>query len=330
MGRAVLTACVPWLALLVASVVALFLLSRISRARWELGRLRRIHADQVGAVQSLSFVLTLPLFVMIMLLIVQISQLMVAQIVVEYSAVAAARAAVVWIPTYVVDQSGEVEGWNRVHEYQVDGDAENQMPSSTGPTGDGMTYSLTQSGDKYNKIRMAAALACMPISPSRAFSTASPAPAGVLAALENVYAAMVPQSVADSRINDRLRNKLAYTLSPGNLIVDVRFYHSNQELGLGVPWMVQPDVTEFRDNELGWQDPITVNVTYKLALLPGPGRLLATWQQSAAPAANIGGQQGNPGNVFSDTYTYTLSAVATLGNEGEKPNYAHYFPIVNL
>ena len=114
MGRAALTACVPWLALLVASFCVLLLLVRMSRARWELGRLRQLHADQVGTVQSLSFVLTLPLFVMVMLLIVQVSQLMIGQIVVEYAAVAAARAAVVWIPAFVVDQSGEVEGWNRV------------------------------------------------------------------------------------------------------------------------------------------------------------------------------------------------------------------------
>ena len=71
---------------------------RLSGLRPRLGRLRRLHRDQAGSVQSLSFVLTLPLFVMVMMLIVQVSQLMIGLIVVHYAAYAAARSAVVWIP----------------------------------------------------------------------------------------------------------------------------------------------------------------------------------------------------------------------------------------
>jgi len=64
-------------------------------------RLRRLHRDEAGNVQSLSFVLTLPIFIMLMMLIVQASQLMIGQVVVEYAAVAAARSAIVWIPAAV-------------------------------------------------------------------------------------------------------------------------------------------------------------------------------------------------------------------------------------
>ena len=88
MTRAVLLACVPWLLVLIASLGVLYVLARISRARMELGRLRRLHADQQGSAQSLSFVLTLPLFIMVLMFIVQVSQLMIGQVVVEYAAFA--------------------------------------------------------------------------------------------------------------------------------------------------------------------------------------------------------------------------------------------------
>jgi hypothetical protein len=328
MGRAVLIACLPWLAVLLASFALLLLLVRISRARPELGRLRQLHTDQVGTAQSLSFVLTLPLFIMVLLLIVQVSQLMIGQIVVEYAAYAAARAAAVWIPARVDD----FETWNCVAGYTPPED------SQLVPIDLGTTHVLMHEGVKYDKIRMAAAMACVPISPSRALPGIAAPPSGTLQALQALYAALVPQSAANPRTADRLKNKLAYTLSDDVLTVDVQFYHyqSQQELPLAVPtWLnprtglielgVPPDITEFRPGqEVGWQDPITVTVNYRLALLPGPGRLLATWQGRAAPVAGIGGQQGSANNVYSDSYTYRLTASSTIGNEGEKPAYAHY------
>ena len=59
---------------LVVSVLGAYFLVPLSLRRLQLGRLRRLHADQPGGVQSLSFVLTLPMFIMVMLLIVQVSQ----------------------------------------------------------------------------------------------------------------------------------------------------------------------------------------------------------------------------------------------------------------
>ena len=67
MTRAVLLACLPWLALLLASFFCAYALMRVNRYRVRLGRLRELHADLRGGVQSLSFVLTLPFFVMLML-----------------------------------------------------------------------------------------------------------------------------------------------------------------------------------------------------------------------------------------------------------------------
>ena len=309
--------------LLAASFLVLVLLARMSGARPDWGRLRRIHAEQGGAVETLGFVLALPLFVMVLLFIVQVSQLMIGQMVVEYAAFAAARAAAVWVPARIDD----IESWNCVYAYAVDDDAVNQDPSQYGPTDGGVTYKLTAVGQKYERMRMAAALACLPVSPSRPWSATdvpSP-PTGILEGLEKAYAAVTDGSAVDNR----LRNKLAYTLfqdpsdpSRDTLTVDVRFYHSNQELPLW-DWEIPSGLVEFRPlQEAGWQDPITVTVKYNLALLPGPGRLLA---RSGVPG--ITGQQGNPNNVYTDLYTYPLSATATVGNEGEKPMYAYFrFP----
>jgi hypothetical protein len=326
MDRSVLMACLPWLGWLAASFAALFLLARASRAKLELGRLLHLHADQQGSAQSLSFVLTLPLFIMVMLFIVQVSQLMIGQIVVEYAAFAAARAAAVWIPAPV----DAVETWNCVAAY---------TPVEEGrliPIDLGTTHVVAHEGAKYDKIRMAAAMACLPISPSRPLPGVAAPPSNTLESLKTLYAAIAPVSAAgasDQAIQDRLKNKLAYTLSPDILAVDVEFYHyqSHQELPLAVPfwvdpttgtvyWGVPPDLNEFRPGrEVGWQDPITVTVNYRLALLPGPGRLLFRWN-----TPGVDQRQRSTTSVYKDIYTYPLSASSTIGNEGEKPAYAHY------
>ena len=98
MTRAAITACWPWVLVLVGLVLAAHFLVRLSNARLRLARLRHLHGDQAGSVQSLSFVLTLPIFIMVVMLIVQVSQLMIGLIVVHYAAYAAARSAAVWIP----------------------------------------------------------------------------------------------------------------------------------------------------------------------------------------------------------------------------------------
>lgn len=80
MGRQIVEACLPWAGLLVASVLAAWLLARLSGGRLQLARLRRLHRDQGGAVQSLAFVLVLPFFVMILLFIIQVSQVMIGTV----------------------------------------------------------------------------------------------------------------------------------------------------------------------------------------------------------------------------------------------------------
>ncbi len=98
MQRETLIACAPYLTAILLLIVAQGLILRSSRARLQLTVLTRLHGDQRGAVQSLSFVLTLPVFMFIMLFIVQLSLITMARISVEYAAYAAARSAIVWFP----------------------------------------------------------------------------------------------------------------------------------------------------------------------------------------------------------------------------------------
>ncbi len=326
MGRAVLLDCLPWAALLAASALLLAIVVRLDGLRLRFGRLRRLHADQGGAAQSLSFVLTLPFFVMIILFIIQVSQVMIGTVVVHYAAFVAARAAIVWIPAAV---GTELE--NCVAQYVLDPEVTDQVfpivdPSDSGygPTEGGLSYLLLD-GPKRQKIASAAYMACMPICPSRdlGFSLSGQGLAGV-SLMEQAYRALAPRSASNPAISRRMRNKLAYASAA--TVVEVRFFHSNAEPPL-VPYPNQHEpirpgntVPEFDaalwyGRELGWQDPITVTVRHHMALLPGPGRFLA--RRVARPDGRpdeVAAKIRRTGNV----YTYELTASATLGNEGEK------------
>ena len=247
MSRELIIACSPFLAGIVASIVALRVLIGISGARFQLPQLRRLHGDEHGAVQSLSFVLTLPLFVLIMLFIVQLSQLTLGRLVMEYSAFAAARSAIVWIPATLGD---DFETENRIS-YRVD------LGGTADEAGNLFAvYEIAPDSPKFEKIRLAAASALMSICPSRDTGiTMDDAGLTAAAALERSYLAMSPASASNTRIPTRLRNKLAYALHNTNVEIQIR--HKDTEPPLIRPW---PDASEFEDNEIGWQDQLVVTV----------------------------------------------------------------------
>jgi hypothetical protein len=323
-GRAILLACLPWFALLVGLTVCLVLLVRTNGARFHWGRLGKLHRDQVGSVQGLSFVLTLPLFIMVVLLVVQVSQLMIGQIVVEYAAYTAARSAVVWIPANVAEPLPGWESENRISWYAVDADAENVYPildpthPDYGPTVGGVTYLIAPGSLKYEKIKSAAILACAPICPSRDLGlTLSGEGQRAAAIVQSLYRSMVPDYEANARIPRRIENKLAYAMRATE--VEIRFFHSNRLPPLAPGFL--PDYYAF--NEVGWQDPITVKVKHWMALLPGPGRLLfRTQSRPGGSPDEVGHTIQREGNV----YVYRLEASATLGNEGQKSvaSYVHW------
>ena len=93
-----------------------------SQGAWRLGRRRlwsALHRDEAGGVQSVSFVLTVPIFIMLMLLAVQITQVMIGLMTVHYAAFAAARSASVWIPARM--EPFESQGENRLGLRMLDG-----------------------------------------------------------------------------------------------------------------------------------------------------------------------------------------------------------------
>lgn len=315
MNRAVLEACSPWLLLLAVSVAVAWAMVRSSGARWEIGRLKRLHADEVGAVQSLSFVMVLPMFIMLMLFIVQLSQVVVGTIVVHYAAFAAARSAIVWIPA-------RLEGYDPRHDADFDTYGPYLRENQVGPLltvvgqGQGGTiYKIQSPTPKLNRIETAAVLACLPICPSRSVLSAGQAhPATGL--VQNLYRTLAPGAATNPQVNVRLRNKLAY--SAAATTVEVTFLHRDDEPPLG-PYRTRTtdgrDVERFTVWEVGWQDPITIKVTHQFALLPGPGRFLSHPLPSASGRSDLLARRIQQ---RSGIYVYPLSATATLGVEGEK------------
>lgn len=334
MGRAVLLDCLPWLALLLISGVCLWLVVRLNEGRFRVRRLLSLHRNEVGSAQSLSFVLTLPFFVVILLFIVQVSQLMIGTVMVHYAAFAAARAAVVWIPAGFGSRDNWTigENWVAGVGYGPDYSAPDQVPPShIQPGTGGLTYILGGGGPKYDKIASAACLACLPICPSRNLGLAPPSTQEALwtkQALKSMYETLAPgTSPSDARLTNKMAYSMRYTT------VDVRFYHDNSEPPLvslfGGPWLIAyngartgPGSEEFwPGQEIGWQDPITVTVTHYLALLPGPGRILANkvgFIRTPADDVQQRIEQDTQEAQADNFYVYKLTASCTLGNEGEK------------
>ncbi|MCS7306752.1 MAG: pilus assembly protein [Thermoguttaceae bacterium] len=350
MGRAIVLVCLPWVGLLMAGVAAAALLIWLSGARWQVARVWLLHRDQSGAVQSLSFVLTLPLFILVLLFIIQVSQLMIAAAVVQYAAFAAARAAIVWIPANLGSEEANCFATLCRIDRSAPGTVEpvwDLESPAFGPRSGGLTYVVEPGSPKYQKIWAAAVLACMAISPSSpnlvsvggASGNAAPLPGNstaVASVLERAYRAMVPRSQSD--VSTRIRNKLAYAME--NTQIEVRFYHPNSEVPLqdysvyarprqNPNQPVKPrEVLDDRFQplgfkapsdptvgtmELGWRDPITVTVYHQFALLPGPGRFLSR-PNPKVPSDTVHQRISLQGGV----YKYPLWASATLGNEGEK------------
>lgn len=280
MNREILVACAPWGAALAVLCGLFVLIARISGGRWQPRRVAALHRCESGAVQSLAFVLTLPILVTILLFIVQVSQLMIALVVVNYAAFASARAASVWTPTMIADQYAGLGG-------DPDGDDQNELPPPIMP---GLPIVLNAASvddyanRKYDKVFNAAALACAPIAPSR--ETPDNAFGGVSsrqqrAVTQQLYFQFDPGSRANPVMPARLDRKLSYSFA--NTQVLVLFEDRNSQpvegtvtynpLGDDFPDPLQR--IPYYPHEVGWQDPITVTVYHDFALLPGAGGMFS-------------------------------------------------------
>ncbi len=347
MKQQMIEACLPWAALAVAAIVAARVLIWLSGARLQTARLRSIHDCEAGSVQSLSFVLVLPFFVMIIMLIVQASQLMVGNIVMQYSAYAAARSASVWIPANV----SALEPANCISQRRE-------------ITFDelGWKYEITPSGDKYSKIHQAAVLACVPLGPSQDLGYSEDGyTAQTTSALTKLYSGLDPDSASNGRISSRLRSKVAY--SAQNTNVDLTFWHRYRTgRHLDRASVVERRDPEYRpgqsseahrdppldqhrpiyrrfnreerpklvgsapiyaENELGWQDQVTATVRFNLPLLPGPMRFFSAQERSVSTYDRVNindvtaedADRDITGNVF----VWPITGVASMVIEGEKP-----------
>lgn len=340
MHRAVLEALIPAFVALAIGFVLLRLVVRVSGAKFDFRRLRRIHSCETGAVQSLAFVLTLPLFIMIVMFIVQVSQLMIGIMGVHYATFAAARAATVWAPA-------------RVNSYYAPREIENILqpplaedaPVALQFDGDGAGAALPTGAESYklNKIFAAAVTAVAAVSPSRAaVEPVDCTNCGVKPwAVRDWYQQLVPSSNSNARIPPRLINKMSYAY--WNTRVDLQFFdkdtregptYNPRELVIvdGLPIEIGENewLRDWTPHEVGWQDPLQLTVTHDFALLPGPGRFLAKYivradgqADNVSQRISVNGSLSNGVPWLEPTYTTRISASATLTNEGFKPLLAY-------
>ena len=302
MIRSALTDLWPLAAALLAVAAVLAVVARSFRPNWRHDWLAALHRDQTGGVQSLSFVLAAPLFIMLMMLAVQITQLMIGLMTVHYAAFAAIRSASVWIPARL--EPGSLEGENRV------GQGRMLISRYAG----GSEYLIEPGGQKFEQIRRAAALACVPIGPSRDYGIGNPG--DIAGALQTAYQSLAPAAMVNPRIPQRLASKWAYADAATS--IEIRIFHPDVEPPLiqYPPWLPE---SEFTENEIGWRDQVQIRVTHHFALLPGPGRLLARRANESRYQDEISPQISQQNAV----YTIPLTAVATMAPEGEKSVIAY-------
>jgi hypothetical protein len=344
MFRAWLESTWPCFVALPAAFVVARVLLGVSGGRVQLKRLRAVHRDQRGGVQSLAFVLTLPVFIIVCLFIVQVSQLMMAQMVMHYAAFAGARAASVWLAT-AVDEPSENPTCDRlIDEYDdevidpITGqqrwvEIENRIGVIPEQSGESVDPTLVEAegnspSTKLRRIRAAVVQACAPLCPSRDLDAQAYTPEVLRAvpATQNLYAALVSNSISNNpRLGDRIAYKLAYADAATQVFVE--WLDSRDPAGrdsldyraYNVRNHQNPRVV-YHPNEVGWQDPITVYVVHQYALLPGPGRLLAKQLVRADGLPDrVSPRIQTTTGVFRETlYTTQLQASATIVHEGIK------------
>lgn len=336
MHRAIVEACFPLFLCLLAGFAALWGVARLSGARFAPARLRALHRCEQGGVQTLSFVITLPVFMMLVLFIVQISQLMIGITVVHYSAFAAARAASVWFGAETPTEAAN----------QMDPVAFDETAKYPQWICNDLTFNSLPPGRawKYNKIWWAATMACVPISPSHQYLTQSELQSRYNSKVQTttrLYQNLVPASSGNSAISTRLLNKFAYSAE------HTRIYITGIDLNGFGPASYNPrnhpdPNVVWKQNEIGWQDPITVTVTYRFPLLTGPGRFLSPGHFLSAKLAPADGtpdkvssriqiwrKQDHPGYQES-VYWTQLTATATVVNDGVKSMIPYVHPTESM
>lgn len=255
-------------------------------------RLRELPDCQEGGVQSLALVMTLPLLIGSILLVVQLTQVLLGVMTVQYAAFSAARSAAVWIPARIDSQNSPE---NVVDRLIVRGQAIDLTPEQ-------------RSGSrKLQEIFAAAAQSCVAISPARAVDGPR---AGAAEIAEAVDAFLQFQQLSNdpriARWRTAMGNRWSYAFA--NTRVRLAFLTEPRQTPTYNP--INHPVVPYRQDEAGWDESVTVIVQHEVSLVPGPGRLLfqrATWGSvPAGLAANW------PGSGRRDRVPVIGSATVTL------------------
>jgi hypothetical protein len=230
-------------------------------------RIRSLNRCQEGGVQSLALVMTLPLFVGSVLLLVQLAQVLLGTLTVQYASFAAARSAAVWISASTQDQIPDQGG---------DPTAENELPQAfvrRQPLE--LTQDLLTNSRKMREIQAAAVQACVAISPARAV----PGPrsdTGDVAAVVDAFLSL-QMLTSDPRI-DRWRVAALNRWSYSAANTRVRLAFTGQPVVSPSYNPVGHPVVSYNPHETAWDESVTVVVQHEVSLVPGPGR---GWLQSA-------------------------------------------------
>ncbi len=324
MHRQLLESCTPALVALGVGFAVLLLLSRIGPVRFDWRRLLELHRCERGGVQSLAFVLVLPIFMTITVFIVQISQILVGMMVVNHASFAGARSASVWIPAHLDD---DFEPMNRVALVPSESFDLDQYVMTIG-----IDESARTNSEKLARIRMAAVMACAGVSPSRSYGLPAPSVRGARAldVARLVYPRLVPSSRENGATDRRIVNKVVYSDHHTFVVVEWR---DTRDATVDGPRTYNPRThpdpeVVFDPSEVGWEDAITVHVVHRYALISGAGRMLAGrlsgWRSlpqrvlRQLPPHWLDAETGDAGQPI-----VLLSASTTITNEGMKPVRFH-------
>ena len=322
--RAVVQAWLPWIAAALVAAAACRLLMWLGGGRWRPAKLRSLHADESGAVQSLAFVLTLPVFLLFAMFIVQVAQVMLGIMVVHYAAFAAARAAQVWVPgaSELAEDPG-AEGanrmeplWPRLAAVADEEDEHGREEERYFLTWLDLEPYARDPQAKAYRVWMAAVVGCLPVAPSGDKLPLDGRYERTAAALEELHRATLADGGGD-RTGDRLRRKLGFATAVTRMGLEIVHPATDQDLHPEAPPGTRVEIDRY-----GWRDTFVVTLEHDMVLLPGPMRMVA------AAAGNVGPDDLDPelpaGSVRErlseghGEYLYTLRAEAAASLEGRR------------
>ncbi len=258
----------------------------------------RVHRCEEGGVQSLAFVLTLPLFLGSVLMILQLTQVLLGIMTVQYAAFAAARAAVVWVPANTIEAAQNDLPGGIARDRVVSLDAGN-----------------VENSRKFREVFEAATQACVAIAPARRVPGPRASETTVFESVEAFLA--LQQLTSDPRIG-------RWRTATGN-----RWSYARANTRVRIAWLASPQTTptynpedhplvDHDPSEVAWDDSVTVVVSHEVSLVPGPGRWLFQLHRWGRVPQNLDRDWPTSGRL--DRVPVTASATLSIaGLKSQRP-----------